>query len=954
VAAAAPGLCHESALFAELCARRTPISRDEYLALHPELCDARVVEDLSEAVRQRVRVDIDEALALAEMAALAAANLDSESRGRALRAKGNALWFKGQWRTAVDLFDEAVRLFRDAGQEGEIARTLSTSIQPLMLLGEYDKAMRHAEMARRIFSERGDTLRLARLELNTANIYHRQERFGQALAMYEGAYEQLLPHGDAEAIGVALHNMAVCLISLNAYDRALQIHGRARQVCRDHGMPLLAAQADYNIAYLYYLRGAYDQAIERLQVSRRVYARTGDSYHAALCDLDQSEIYVELNLAQEAAEMANRAWSEFSRLGNGYEAGLSLLNLAMATNQRRAPAKALEYFTLARELFTKEQHPAAESLVDLYRAVVMFQEGRISEAADLSESAMRFFRAAGLLRREAFCHILMGRVRMRQRDVNGAAAECRRARAILAQLDAPPLNYEALLLRGSVYEARGRTRLAYSSYQQARRELETIRGSLQKDDLKIAFVRNRLDAYKRLIQICLRDGTAGASAEEAFGYMESAKSRSLLESLCGRARPAFSEEENAAEERRLRDLRGELNWYYHRIEVEQFRRTGFSPALVQQLQLDASRCEADLLRVLRDFPNARSEQHSVGPSQAMSLDEIRASLKPDSTILEYFQIDETLLGAVVSRDELNIISLGDISPVRNHIRMLQFQTSRLYSPEIFGEKLRAEAIRSSEAHLKSLYDALIRPVRDFLRALHIIVVPHGILHHVPFQALYHDGAPLIASYRISYAASASVYSRCERQPVNPTGTALVLGVPDENTPWIMQEVQAVADALPEPVVRIGNDATYETLRTVGSESHWIHIATHGFFRHDNPLFSRVRLGDSYLSLYDLYNLRLPVDFLALSGCGTGLNVVSEGDELVGLSRGLLYSGARTLLLTQWDVHDRSTAVFMSRFYSRLRQNVDKATAFQHAMLDLRDDYSHPYFWAPFMLFGHAY
>ena len=117
------------------------------------------------------------------------------------------------------------------------------------------------------------------------------------------------------------------------------------------------------------------------------------------------------------------------------------------------------------------------------------------------------------------------------------------------------------------------------------------------------------------------------------------------------------------------------------------------------------------------------------------------------------------------------------------------------------------------------------------------------------------------------------------------------------------------------------------------------------------MFSGIRLGDAFLNLYDLYQLNLEADLVTLSGCATGLNVVTAGDELLGLIRGLLYAGAKSLLLTLWNVHDRSTAEFMTSFYRRLQDSTDKAAALQGAMQDLRQNYPHPYYWAPFTLIG---
>jgi CHAT domain-containing protein len=89
----------------------------------------------------------------------------------------------------------------------------------------------------------------------------------------------------------------------------------------------------------------------------------------------------------------------------------------------------------------------------------------------------------------------------------------------------------------------------------------------------------------------------------------------------------------------------------------------------------------------------------------------------------------------------------------------------------------------------------------------------------------------------------------------------------------------------------------------------------------------------------------------LSGCTTGLNVVTPGDELMGLVRGLLQAGAQSLILSLWDVHDESTTEFMIGLYGRLQQGLPTAAAMQATMVDLRQRYPHPYHWAPFSLIG---
>jgi len=99
-------------------------------------------------------------------------------------------------------------------------------------------------------------------------------------------------------------------------------------------------------------------------------------------------------------------------------------------------------------------------------------------------------------------------------------------------------------------------------------------------------------------------------------------------------------------------------------------------------------------------------------------------------------------------------------------------------------------------------------------------------------------------------------------------------------------------------------------------------------------------------------MNLRVELLALSGCVTGMNAVEEGDELLGLTRGLLYAGARSLLVSLWDVDDRSTADFMKEFYRELQQR-RKINAFQLATKKVRERYPHPYHWASFKFIARA-
>ncbi|MFZ1114043.1 MAG: CHAT domain-containing tetratricopeptide repeat protein [Candidatus Acidiferrales bacterium] len=941
-------------LVSELAKLADDASRARYLTRHPKLCSAGFAQKLNEIVRTKLRADTREALSLAEIAvAIARKSRDREILGRTLRSKANALYMIGDNQKALEFHAEAIEIFRKLGNAQEEARTLIPSIQPFILLGEYGRAFTAAEQAKKILEHLGDKQRLGHLEINVGNIYHRQDRFEEGLACYERAYETLLPLRDAEGLAVALYNMSVCLITLNDFPRALATYQRAREMCVQHQMTLLVTQADYNIAYLYYLRGEYSRSIEMLRATRQKCEENGDAHVLALCYLDLSEIYLELNLSAEAQEVAHEGYLRFQKLGMGYEEAKCQANEAMALSQLGKPLGAIELFDQARVKFVREKNLVWPWLIDLYQALVLYNEGRLFESRRLCSRAAGFFETSLLPGKAILCQLLLARLSLRTGDLTAARDECEKALGRLASLEAPAVRYQAEFLMGQLQQAADDRPGAYDSYQKARAALETLRSTLRGEELKIAFMKNRLEVYERLAELCLNDDSKHGAAEESFGYMEMAKSRSLAELLVHHAQaiPAATDAGQSGLVRRIREMREELNWYYRRLEQEQLRATDPSPQRIEALQKQALAHENELLRAVRELPTPETALALNQQQTLASLESTRARMSPETALVEYFAIKDEFVAAVLTREKLDIVSLTPVSRAVNLLRMLHFQMSKFHLGSTYTQEFQKPLLDAARAHLGELHEELMAPLSDYLGACHLVMVPHGVLHYLPFHALFDGERYLIDSHSISYAPSATIFALCQQKASGARGAPLVLGIPDAQAPLILDEAKSVAKILANAELFLGSEANEHVLRTKGSHSRLIHIATHGTFRQDNPMFSGIRLGDAYLSLYDLYQLKLEAELVTLSGCATGLNVVTAGDELLGLIRGLLYAGAQSLLLTLWNVHDRSTAEFMGCFYERFQGGADKAVALRGAMQDLRERYPHPYYWAPFILIG---
>ena len=141
------------------------------------------------------------------------------------------------------------------------------------------------------------------------------------------------------------------------------------------------------------------------------------------------------------------------------------------------------------------------------------------------------------------------------------------------------------------------------------------------------------------------------------------------------------------------------------------------------------------------------------------------------------------------------------------------------------------------------------------------------------------------------------------------------------------------------------------LRARARETDVLHLACHGQFRPDSPLFSSLRLGDGWMTVRDAYTLDVGAGLVTLSACETGVSAIAPGDELIGLVRGFFYAGAPSLLLSLWTVDDEATAELMTDFYTHLRAGSRPAAALRAAQLRQMQERPHPFFWSPFVLTG---
>jgi CHAT domain-containing protein len=443
---------------------------------------------------------------------------------------------------------------------------------------------------------------------------------------------------------------------------------------------------------------------------------------------------------------------------------------------------------------------------------------------------------------------------------------------------------------------------------------------------------------------------------EAYRLVESSKSRSLLEEIAER-----STTQNVA---RLAESRRDVRALVHRIDALRTKlSTVYSKAFVgsgppRGNDIGGSAEAPAIGRLEQELAEATRELQLLsrpdGVDEEPSEDGVIAPL-PDGTVLvEYYAIRDRLIAFVRRGSTLELRVLGSLSELEAPLDSLNLQLQRVAQVPIQD----AAAVlprwkRGADACLYALWQELIAPLADALEgAEHLVIVPHGPLHGVPFHALAGpDGTYLADDVAISYVPSADVYERCIRDERPPGQRLFLVGVDGDDLPWVRQELREIAEIWPGAESRLGKRATRAALRRQAGRFDILHVATHAVARSDNPSFSSIRLADSWLTGSDLADLARGARLVTLAACETGVGTVGPGDEVLGLTRGLLAGGCTAAVASLWPVSDRTTALLMPRFYGALRDGHGPAEAIRLAMPHVREAFDHPYFWAPFVVMG---
>jgi CHAT domain-containing protein len=536
---------------------------------------------------------------------------------------------------------------------------------------------------------------------------------------------------------------------------------------------------------------------------------------------------------------------------------------------------------------------------------------------------------------------------------------------------------------GNILRQTGKSDEAIPYYRKSIQQIESTRSFIEQEDQRQTFFEGATGAYVNLMRALL---TAGRR-EEAFDFNERARSRVFLDVLgskaqLSRVKGGLLEEERALNER-IAAIKAKM--------AGEGQESG-TANLRQELRDAENAYNAFLAKVRKQD----KEQASLMSVQPLTLKEVRELLDPGTTLIEYFVTPTDIFVWVVDKDRLRYQRVALPRPkLSSQVQALRESIFAL------GEKQKLDEASTA------LYKQLVQPLVPYITGKELIIVPHDVLHYLPFQALVApDGKYLIESYSIYYLSSASLLQFVKDKKRAGGEKVLAFGNPDlgdakMNLEFAGIEAKEIKSLYPQSSIYLAKEATEERAKSLSPQSDIIHFASHAELNEDDPLSSAVLLAksdkeDGRLEVREIFGMDLKARLVVLSACETGLGKLSSGDELVGLTRAFIYAGTPSVVASLWNVEDSSTAQLMASFYKNLK-TMTKVEALRQAQLNLirgniNSDLlarrgiggvgklgeipssgrptpgsesrspdssaepvsistSHPYFWAPFILVG---
>jgi tetratricopeptide (TPR) repeat protein len=852
---------------------------------------------------------------------LLAADRTDEAACVALRALGQAHKQRGELSEARTAMAEAARLGdrRDYPLRGAQARNSLSVI--LADMGRTEAAFAQAALAEAALFRLGPegVLDLARYRVNFGLLLLRTGRSDEALTNFAAAEPVLVQHRDV-LWEILLRNMRGPLLTYRGdYPAATVDLTRATELAREHGFRTLQQITGHNLAFVATRVGDIPLALREYDRSYQLALALGRPTSTVLSA--RADALMMVGRVHEARENAALAVTEHQQAGFRYNAAEAQLLEARAALQAGDANAAAGSAGLARDAFTKQRRPGWAAWAQQVALAARFDQGErttrllnalLANAAGLAE--------AGWLAEPQQATLLAARTAAKlglreqaEQLYDKVAAHRTNGPAHLRML-----GWEA---RAELAEYCGDPGPAAQSVARGLAVAAEYASTLGATDLRAAAAGLGGDLARIGVRLALAPGSTPSSLKAAATLLVRAEQ---WRATTLRRRPV-----RPPDDERFAAQLAALRMVNSRIEVG-----GTDGQDVRALQTERVRLEREITSLARYAPGTALDP-AAAHEHPLNLALLRTALG-DQALVEYLHFEGLLFAISYVDGRARRHDLGPYSAVLAELESLRFSMNSLAHGT--GSPRVQAATRKTYDHARAELDRiLLGPLIHDIGERTVVLVPTGSLHALAWPVL-----PSLAGRACTIAPSArswlaggepepaGVPAASDRAHDLARGARDVLLAHGPGLPDADAEIRALSGLYPHAKPLTGTDATAGAVAQALDGAYLAHLATHGKFRADNPLFSSLELADGPLTVYDLEQLGRCPEILVLSACDTALSGISPGDELMGVASAVFALGTRTLIASVAPVGDQVAANLMIAFHKALAGGLEPAHALAQA------------------------
>jgi CHAT domain-containing protein/Tfp pilus assembly protein PilF len=850
---------------------------------------------------------------------------------------------------------------------------------------KYDEALNYVQKAFEIYSEINDLEGIARCDNAIGGIYWKQGKLEEAMDQFNKALAIAESADKKDLISKNLGNIGLIYWNQGDPEKAFEYYEKSNVISQEIGTKKTQSNNLYNMAILRLEGGDYQQAQDLYQKSLNMARELGDKGLEGVCLEGLGIVYKGFGNFDISLEYFQKALKIAEEIGEKRAAAYAYRSLGELYSDKN-PKMAMNYFQKARLINEEIGDKRGVAIVLDCISEFYWENGKYDLALNTAEESLRIYESVGAKGQSMWANRMIALGHQGKGELEEASRAFSKSIQLAKESDREDDLWQSLYGKGDVLKALGKTDEALELLKESIGILEHLRSEVNTAEQRAEYFQNKVNVYNDVIQILMTK----QNLPEAFEYVQRSKARGFLDML---AEARVNREDILSADLRDRKKKDDNNLRKIQESIEaEYENDVVDRSKIQALVKQRNELELEYSNLILEIRKQNPQYADLQYPEALKLSDAQALLDPDSVLLEYSIGDSASWVFAITADSAAAFEIPSEKKIDDQVH--NFREVLFNADPTFETLEQAHTRYVTQA--QTLYAELVRPTETILKGKHtILLATDSVLSYLPFEclltkspgskAIHFESLPyLVRDYEIYYVPSATVLAsviKNNRQKNDQQKQLLALADPllknDRNEiatirgwgtlgplPNARTEVQNIARLYPKDQVTVfeGKQASEKNFKQSDLQEYKrVHFASHGLIDEEKPEFSALVLSsddkgseDGYLTMREVFDLKLNADLVVLSACKTGLGKELRGEGVTGISRAFFCAGTPSVLVSLWDVSDRSTADFMASFYRNMEvKNMNKSAALREARLQMiaSKKFSHPYYWAPFVLIG---